>query len=452
VNWAAVAFIVAVTALAGALVAVIPLLNVSRISPGQAVREEGRSGTAGRSATIARRVLVTTQVAFAFMLLIGAGLLFASFRQILRIDSGFDPTHVLSGMISLPDTTYRDEEHVRSFVSRALDRISALPGVEPAGFTSSVPFGENYGDSVILAEGYIAQPGESLISPSQIRVSPGYFETLRVPLRRGRFFDRRDQEASQAVIIVSERLAQKFWAGQDPIGKRMYQPGSAEEVASGPGPRTRWLTIVGVVGDVKQRGYISQDERLGAYYFPHAQSPSRNMALVARASGDPLALASSIRREIAAMDPELPFFDVHSMEQRLEESVAGRRTAMLLAVTFGIIARLLATVGIYGVLAYQVTQRTREIGIRMAPGSDAGHVFALILREGVLLLVVGFTLGLSGAFAMRRALAGELYGVGSMDPAVLASVAAVLAVVALAACALPARRASRIDPVIALAE
>jgi ABC-type antimicrobial peptide transport system permease subunit len=231
----------------------------------------------------------------------------------------------------------------------------------------------------------------------------------------------------------------------------MFQPQSAEEIEA-PGPDTTWLTVVGVVGEVRQRGLVSDTERYGAYYFPSTQQAARSMTVVARTSGDPLSLASGVRREIAALDPEVPFYDVLTMRARVEQSVTGRRTAMLLAVGFGAIALLLATVGIYGVLAYQVSQRTREIGIRMALGSDARRVFGLILGEGVALLGIGFAAGLAGAFAMRQAVARELYGVDAMEPSVVAAVAGVLAVIALAACALPARRAARIDPVTALSE
>lgn len=446
-----VIFTIAMTLVVGSLIASIPLLNVRRIPLAQTVREEGRSGTAGRGARAVRRGLVTAQVAFAFMLLMGAGLLLASFREVLAIKPGFDATGVLSGMIALPWATYPKDEDVRRFIDRALLRLDALPGVQRAALTSSVPFGDSHSDSVILAEGYVAPAGESVVSPSRIVVTPGYFETLRIPVKRGRVFDARDVGGGQKVIIVDERLAARFWPGQDPIGKRMYRPDSAEEITR-VGPNTIFYTVIGVVGTVKEYGLVSQQERVGAYYFAHPERPPRTLTVVARAAGDPLALVSMIRREIAALDPEMPFYDVHSMEQRLAESVAGRQTAMVLAVAFGVIALMLATVGIYGVLAYQVSQRTREIGIRMALGSDAGRVFGLILREGATLLVIGVAAGLAGAFAMQRAVEGELYGVDAMEPSVLSAVALLLAMVALVACVLPAQRAARIDPVIALSE
>jgi predicted permease len=451
VDAATVLFTIGVTVIVGALVALLPLVHATRLSPAQAVREEGRSGTAGRGTRLARRALVTAQVGFAFMLLIGAGLLLASFREILTIDPGFQAEGVLTGRISLPPTTYQKDDEIISFAERLLQRAAALPGVSAVGLGTAAPFTDSYSDSVIFAEGYVMPPGESVLSPARNVVTPGYFEALQIPVRRGRVIDRRDTPTSQRVIVIDEKLAAKFWPGQDPVGKRMFQPNSVEE-AGRPGPNTRWLTVIGVVGEVRQRGLVSQTERFGAYYFPLTQSPSRNLTMVARTSADPLALAPGMRREVAALNPELPFYNVLTLRDRVEESVAGRRTAMMLAVGFGGIALMLATIGIYGVLAYQVTQRTREIGIRMALGSDARRVFALVLGEGAALLALGFLAGLGGAFAMRRAVQGELYGVDAMEPSVVGAVAAVLALVALAACALPARRAARIDPVIALSE
>ncbi len=450
---ASIVFTLVITLVVGAVIALLPLMHVRRSNLAQVVREEGRSGTSGRGSRVVRRTLVTAQVAFAVMLLIGAGVLLVSFRAILSVDPGFEPGGVLTGRISLPSAGYQDNAHVAAAIDRLLASVRRLPGVVEAGFGASAPFTESYGDGVIFAEGYVARPGESVIAPSMNVVTSGYFSALRIPVRRGRAIDDRDTATSHAVVVIDEQLARKFWAGQDPIGKRMYRPQSVDDIGKGPGPNTRWLTVVGVVGAVKQRGLVSRDERIGAYYLSHAQNnAARSLTLVARTGTDPSSVASAIRRAIAAIDPELPFYGVLTMEERVQASLAGRRTAMQLAVGFGIVALMLATVGIYGVLAYQVTQRTREIGIRMALGSDAARVFGMILREGAVLVMIGLALGLSGAFAMRQALAGELYGVDAMEPSVLAAVAGLLATIAFAACALPARRASRIDPVIALNE
>jgi predicted permease len=385
-------------------------------------------------------------------LLIGGGLLLASFREVLRVNPGFEAAGVLTGRINLPETSYPKDEQVVGTLQRLLHRVSAIPGVAAAGFNNTAPFTDSYSASAIFPEGYVARPGEPVIAPAQNIVSPGYFNALRVQVKRGRPIEERDTATSQPVVVIDERLAQEFWPGQDAIGKRVFDPQSVEEVSKGPGPDTQWITVVGIVANVRQRGLVAEDEGIGAYYFPHTQKPSRSLTLVARTASDPVSVASAIRRELAAIDAELPFYSVLPMEERLRESVADRRTAMQLAVGFSLIALMLATVGIYGVLAYQVAQRTREIGIRMALGSDAGAVFGMILREGALLIGLGFALGLAGAFAMRQVLARELYGVNPMDPSVLTAVAALLGAVALVACALPARRAARIDPVIALME
>jgi predicted permease len=330
-----------------------------------------------------------------------------------------------------------------------LESVRSLPGVEAAGITSNLPFGGSYSDSVILAEGYVMAPGESLIAPYNVAVSPGYFEAMAIPLKRGRLFAESDNERAPRVMIVDERLAKRFWGDRDPIGRRLWSPDSAQELKNGPGPKTRYYTVVGVVGDVRVTG-LTEREPVGMYYYPFAQSVRGGMTLVTRASGDHAALTTSIRRRLAAIDPEMPFFSVRPMQQRVDESLVSRRTPMLLAVAFGAVAVFLAAVGIYGVLAYQVTQRRKEIGIRLALGSDTRAIFALVLREGAALLGAGVVVGLAGAFALRRVIEAQLFGVGAMDPWVVTAVAALLVAVALTACSLPARRASRIDPVIAL--
>jgi predicted permease len=435
----------------GLLLALIPLLHGSRANLARTIREEGRTGTASRSTRAVRRLLVASQVGIAFVLLLGAGLLLASFRELLRVDPGFEPAGVLTGKLSLPSATYADDAALPAWHSRFLERVRALPGVTAAGLGSTPPLTGGTNDSVILAEGYVAAPGESLISPSNNVVTPGYFEALGIEVKRGRAIDERDSATSQPVIVISEKLAEKFWRGKDPIGRRMYQPQSAEEVTA-PTSDTQWVTIVGVVAEVKQRGLAGSDERFGAYYFPDAQQPARTMTLVAQVDGHPEVVATSVRRELSAIDPELPLYDVRTMEERVELSVAGERVAMRLAAGFAFVALLLATVGIFGVLAYQVSQRRREIGIRMALGSASGRVFRLVLGEGAALLGVGLAIGFAGLFALREALSAQLFGVTPFEPRVLGAVTGLLALVALAACVLPARRAARIDPVVALTD
>ena len=331
-----------------------------------------------------------------------------------------------------------DNPQLIAFWNQLTDRVRALPGVQAAGITTNIPLGGNYSDSVILAEGYAMARGESLISPFQVSVSPGYFEAMSIPVKRGRLFTASDDERAPKVLIVDERLAQRFWKGTDPLGRRMWKPDSADDLSRGPGPKTTYYTVVGVVGNVRTTG-LTEKEPVGAYYFPFAQNPGRGMTLVARTAGDPSSIISAIRGQVTAIDPELPFFGVKPMQQRVDESLVSRRTPMMLASLFGGIALFLAAVGIYGVLAFQVAQRRKEIGIRMALGSDGRRIFGLIVTEGLWLLAIGVAAGLAGAF-----------GVQPMDPAVVALVTATLGVVAFLACAVPARRAARIDPLVAL--
>jgi predicted permease len=451
VDATAVTFTLTAALVVGLLVGLVPVLAMRAVNLGQAAREEGRTGTAGRGARLVRRALVSVQVAFAFVLLAGAGLLLASFQRVLAVEPGFEPDGVITGMLSPPVSRYEDDGALNAFWQRLLPAVRALPGVASAGATSHLPFGGSYSDSVILAEGYTMAPGESLISPFQVAVSPGYFETMGIAPKRGRLFTESDTDRSPRVIIVDERLAQKFWPGKDPVGHRMWQPNSSEELARGPGPDSRYYTVVGVVADIRVTG-LTEKPPVGMYYFPLAQSARRNVTLVARTSGEPAALTSAIRRQVSAIDPELPLFSVRTMADRIGESLVSRRTPMLLALAFGGVALFLAAVGIYGVLAYQVSQRRKELAIRLALGSSAGGVFQLVMREGVALLAAGFCVGLLGAFAVRTAIESELYDVAAMDPLVMASATAVLGLVALVACALPARRAAGIDPIAALTD
>jgi len=282
-------------------------------------------------------------------------------------------------------------------------------------------------------------------------VTPGYFEAMGIPLVRGRYFTASDDERAPKVMIIDERLAKRFWKGQDPIGRRLWKPDSAKELNDGPGPKSRWFTVVGVVGNIRLTG-LTEKEPVGAYYSPFAQEVGRGMVLATRTAGDPSSITASIREQVRQIDPELPFYSVKPMQQRVDESLVNRRTPMLLASLFGGIALFLAAVGIYGVLAYQVAQRRKEIGIRLALGSDGRRVFTLIVSEGLVLLGVGVAAGLAGAFAIRRAMATQLFGVQPMDPATFAAATGFVVIVAFLACAVPARRAAHIDPLVALTD
>ena len=448
---AAVAFTLGLACAAGIVLGLVPAVNVRRMNLSQAFREDGRSGTTGRGTRAVRRLLVASQVAFAFMLLAGAGVLVASFDRVLAIDPGFEPHGVLTARISAPASRYPQNSDLRSFGDRVLESMRAVPGVQQAALASNVPFGGDYTDGVILAEGYQMAAGESVVSPYRVAVSPGYFDALGIGLKAGRTFTASDTAESQPVVIVDERLARRFWLGANPVGRRMYRPGGAEDVVK-PGPNARWLTVVGVVEEVRIAGLVTANDRGGAYYLPETQDMRRNVWLVTKSAIEPGALTSVLRSRLTAIDAELPLFNVRTMEDRIGESLIDRRTPMILATLFAVAALLLAVLGIYGVLAYQVTQRQREIGIRMALGSDARRVFSLVLGEGLTLMAVGLSAGLAGAFSVRRVLEAQLYEIGAMDPFVLTSVAAVVALMVVIACSVPARRAARIDPLAALSD
>lgn len=451
-DWTVVAFTFGLAILQGIVISAVPLIQMGGLNLNIMLREDSRTGTASRGAGLIRRALVTVQVALAFVLLIGAGLLFASFRELLAVDVGFRADHVLSGTLGLPDVRYGDGAKKAAFVTRLTAALERVPGVKAAGAVNNLPFGFGSSSSVIVAEGYVMAPGESVISPSYITVTPGYFQALSLPLRRGRFFNASDTDTSPKVVIVDERLAKKYWPTGDPVGRRMYLPNSPEDLVN-PGPKTKWMTVVGVVGAVKLKELTEGEHaRLGAYYLPYAQSTTSGIGLVLKTTGDPMQAVSGARQAIASLDPELLLSDVVAMPDRVARSLTPRRAPMLLSLGFGGVALLLASIGIYGVLAYQVSQRTREIGIRMTLGSDAAAILRLILREGAALVLIGLAAGAGGALALRQVIASQLFGIGALDPVVLSSVAGVLAFAAFLACLAPARRAAKVDPVVALAQ
>jgi predicted permease len=448
------AVVVAYTAIAavaiGLVLGLIPATASMSARVLGVLREEGRSATVGRGAQSLRRALVVAQVGCAFVLLIGTGLLFATFRKALAVDPGFMPAGVLTAAVSLPDARYPDAAAYRRFTDEALRRMRALATVTVSGATDSLPLGNNASASAILAEGYQAKKGESVIAPSEARVSPGYFETMRARLVAGRFFDNRDTADATKVIMIDDRLARRFWPNQNPIGRRMYKPGDEAGDLTAITAKTEFFTVVGVIAEMKQRSLTDGDRAVGAYYFPIAQDPQAGLTFVLRSNGDTTALGGALRREIAAIDAQLPVFEVQPMTYWTARSLANRRAPALLSMVFGFVALFLSAIGIYGVLAYLVTQRTKEIGIRVALGSTAAAVFRLVLREGLVLVGIGLVLGAIGSLLLRHTLESLLFGVSATDLRVLLLVSGVLGVVAVVACCVPARRATKIDPLLAL--
>ncbi|HKY20610.1 MAG TPA: ABC transporter permease [Vicinamibacterales bacterium] len=444
-----VATALGLSAVIGMLIGVVPSARVSNVHLATPLRESNRTGTGGRKSRMIRRTLVVAQVAFAFVLLVGSGLLLASFRNLLKVDPGFTADRVITAGISMPRGRYATDEDVRAFTTRVLQAVRSVPGVRHAGGTTIIPLGGDHSDGVIVAEGYQMRPGESIVSPGQVLITPGYFDAMGTPLLRGRDFDERDDATSPGVVIVDERLAQKFWPGADPIGRRMYKPTNPRDLLS-IDANTRWLTVVGVVREVQLDDLAGRPNSVGTYYFPVAQVVPRGLVLAIQTAGEPAAVLSSVRMALNKIDPAMPLSDVRLMTERTTLSLMPRKVALVLALSFAVVALFLSALGIYGVLAYVVTQRTREIGVRLALGSSARAIVALIVREGVVLIASGFVLGGLCAIAMRKGLEAQLFGLSATDPIVLLTVTTALALIALGACLVPALRAARVNPLVAL--
>ena len=435
----------------GVLVGLVPIAGTFKLNLNSMLREGGRTGTSGARAGRLRQVLVGAEVGLAFVLLAGAGLLLASFRHLLAVDPGFTTQGVVTASTDVPQSRYRTDGDLRNLMNRALDSIRRLPGVAAAGATTAIPFGNNEYDSVIMAEGYAMKPGESLISPHYLTVTPGYFQTMKIALIRGRYFDDRDNENAPSVVIVDQQLARHFWPNRDPIGQRMYTSANLQD-PSKPGANTHYFQVVGVVPNVRLVDLAGTGTAFGAYYFPYAQAPSRDYTFAVRGSAEGTAVVAALRAAMAQIDPDLALSDVKTMEERATLSMSSRRTSLLLALAFGGLALFLSAIGIYGVIAYLVAQRRREIAIRMALGSTPAGVVRLVLRQGLGIVALGLAAGFAGAAGLQKVIASQIYGVRPLDPLVIGGATVVLGAIALAACALPTRRAARVDPVAVLKE
>lgn len=434
----------------GILIGGLSLAGLSLKRFHSVLRDDDRTSSAGTKTRRMRQGLVVAQIGFAFALLVGAGLLLASFRKLLRVNPGYRTDGIVTASIDAPGTKYPDAAQLNLLMNRSLDAVRRVPGVRSAGASTTIPLGGNYNDSVILAEGYVMKAGESVVSPLQLSITPGYLETMGIPLLKGRYLQESDDKAAPRVMLVDEALAARFWPNQDAVGRRMYEPDGRDLMKIG--PDTIWYTVVGVVRSTRLQDLSGKGNPGGAYYFPYAQSSANNYSIAVRTNGDDAQMAQAIRAQIATVDPELALFDVRTMAQAAELSLSARRTSMLLAVGFGGLALFLAAIGIYAVLAYLVTQRRREIGIRVALGSSRSGVVKLVLREGMALVAVGLILGITASVSLRSVVKSEIYGVMPLDPLVIGMVIAVFALVALCACILPARRAMKLDPVSVLSE
>ena len=439
INGPVLLFTFGVATLAGLLFGLAPVWRAIKLDLNTSLKAGGRSGQTDGGLLIARHglrgLLVVCELAFSLMLLVGAGLLVRSFVRLQNVPPGFAADHVLSMHVAAGGPKYPDGKAVVEFYRGIGDRIRHLPGVSAQGQGGGLPLTGAVSWGGIHVEGYVPEPGHEL-QVDQRAASADYFRAMKIPLVKGRYFDDHDTGDGQPVVIVDEQFAQRFWPRENPIGKHLWFD-----------PK-KPMTIVGVVGMVKQYGLDSGSKIVA--YFPHQQSTDGWMYLVARTSSNPADLANAIVREIHAVDPGVPVFDIRTMQGRLYDSLARQRFATAMLGAFAAFALLLAAVGVYGVISYLVTQSTHDIGVRVALGAQPGHILGLVVRQGMALAVVGIVAGLIGAAALTRVMASLLFGGGATDALTFGSGAAILAAVVCAATVIPARRATGVDPMVAL--
>jgi putative ABC transport system permease protein len=436
INLPVLLFSSAILLLTAALVLFLPMLQAKRINLVAALRDDSRTSAGRGSHATVRNLLVVGQVALTVMLLIGAGLLIRTFAALKDVDPGFRSQGVLSFRLAIPRNKYKEDEKVAAFCQRILEQVRALPGVEAAGMSNRLPLGGASGLSTIEFE-RIGQPPGQLEATDDTSVTPDYFRVLGIPMLQGRSFTEQDGAASPLVVILDEQVARRAWPGESPIGKR---------VRSGPG--SPWAEVVGVTGHIRHESLESDQRR--QIYWNYLQRARDRMALVVRASGDTRPLVSSVLGAIKSVDPDQPAYAVRTMTEVVNQSLALRWFNTVVVAFFAVSSLLLAVIGIYGVVAWTVRQRTREIGIRLALGAQRGSVLALVLQNGLKLTGAGIVLGLSGSLALARLLRNLLFAVGPTDPLTFAAVPVLLILAALLACWLPARRATKVDPLIAL--
>jgi predicted permease len=438
------AFTLVISSLTGILFGIVPALRLSRIDLNATLKEAGRNTTGdstmwGRGHNM-RKLLVIAELALAVVLLIGAGLLIRSFARLQRVDPGFNAKALLTFGLTMIGQDYPDAQAALASYRRLWEGLQKLPGVTESGGIAPLPLTHIDAWTPIMIEGRTPPPGEKFINADERIVAARYFQAMEIPLCAGRFFDDRDGTSSMPVVIVDERMADEYWPGENPIGKRIRRGGLDSQ--------NPWRTIVGVVGRVKQ-GALDSDPRI-AFYLPHSQWPIRSLSIVIRCGTDPAAIITTVKDAIGELEPNLPMYSVHAMEEFIDSSLARRRFSMLLLSIFAGIALVLAAVGIYGVMAYLVNQGAREIGIRLAMGATQRDVVRLVIREGIVLAGLGVVIGLAASLALTRIIQSLLFDTTATDALTLLTIPVLLLGVAILACYFPARRAARIDPMASL--
>ncbi|HYP29319.1 MAG TPA: ABC transporter permease [Blastocatellia bacterium] len=434
-------FTLGVSLLTGLIFGLVPALQASRLDLTESLKEGGRGSSGGIQGKRIRSGLVVFEVATALVLLICAGLMIKSFMNLQDVKLGFNPDRLLTVRLQLSGSKYQEDVTATNFYQQLLERIEAMPGVESASAISTLFLSKTPNSTNFTIEGRAPfAPNEQVEVPVDI-VTPGFFKSMGIPLVGGREFTPQDASGAPDVVIINETMAKRYWQGEDPIGKRfMYgSPGNGDP---------QWMTIVGVVGDVRRTGFDA--EVRPETFLPHGQAPARGMMLAVRSTSDPTSLTGAVREAVRSLDGDLPVFTVKPMDALLGDMMAQRRLNMLLFAILAGVALILASVGIYGVIAYSVTQRTHEIGIRMALGAQRMDIVKMIVGQGIALAAVGVGIGILASFLLTRLMTALLYGVSATDLVTFVAISALLTLVAVVASFIPARRATRVDPMIAL--
>ena len=444
IDWRVLGFTLGISLLTCLLFGLIPAWQASKPDLHSTLEQSGRTSGPGASKLRLRQFLVVFQVGMAVMLVIGAGLLIKSFWLLSRVDPGFQPQHVLSMTLTLPATKYAKPEEINQFFNQLNAGINNLPGVQSAGLAYDHPLQANWVDAFEI-EGRIASTETRSMSANFNPVGSDYFKTVGMKLLKGRGFTAQDDQDHPGVAVVNESFVKQYFPNEEPVGRRI-KAGPPTRIWKG--QRLTSFEIVGVVHDVKSAGLQAASEP--TYYLPTSQAPLEDMTVLVRTTGEPTALVSAIRQSVLAIDPNQPISNISTLDKIVSDSIARPRLNMLLMGLFGALALILAAVGIYGLLSYAVTQRTQEMGIRMALGAQVADVLGLVLRQGMKLALIGEAIGLVGSFALTRVMQRLLFGVTPTDISIFVAVTGVLTTVALLACYLPARREAKVDPLIAL--
>jgi putative ABC transport system permease protein len=434
----ALLFSLCISALTGLLCGLVPALQASKSDLNLALREAGAGARASAAGSRARSALVVAEIALALTLLIGAGLLMRSFVRLQRVDAGFAPANVLTANIGLPLSMYPKREQVTTFYDQLHERLKALPGVRAVSFGSSLPMTGVNTDTSFIIEGRPAPAPDQEPSAWVSTVSHDYFHTMDIRLIEGRVFDDRESATAPSAVVISQSMARRYWPNETPVGKRIGFGGA----------QARWVEIVGVVADVRHFG-LSNDAR-PTFYFSSRERPRNFMTVALRTSGSPLSYVAAVRKEVQALDGSLAVSRAQTLERLVSDSIAAPRFVLLLFGSFAGVALLLAGLGVYGVMAHSVAQRTQEIGIRIALGSQERDVLRLVIGQGMRLALAGVGIGLAASFGLTRLMSKLLFGVSPTDPLTFATIAALLLLIALLACWIPARRAMNVNPMVAL--